>query len=179
LIDRSNEMTYVPDDGSFEFKGPSRAYGFEVKSSVELTRHVSLNAGMTKVSNAFYRGTMPRIYVDSAPHLTANAGVTVAAWHGWNGSVRLRAINHYRLDGADPSIIATGHTIVDAAVSRRLARGVDFNVTVDNATNRDYWETQNYFDSRLPGQEARYRIHGTPGYPITVMAGLTFRIKGK
>ena len=29
LIDRSNELVYIPDDGSFEFAGPSRAYGFE------------------------------------------------------------------------------------------------------------------------------------------------------
>jgi outer membrane receptor protein involved in Fe transport len=29
LIDRSNEQVYIPDDGTFEFKGPSRAYGFE------------------------------------------------------------------------------------------------------------------------------------------------------
>ena len=25
LIDRSNEQVYIPDDGSYEFKGPSRA----------------------------------------------------------------------------------------------------------------------------------------------------------
>ena len=29
LIDHSNEQVYIPDDGSFEFKGPSRAYGYE------------------------------------------------------------------------------------------------------------------------------------------------------
>jgi outer membrane receptor protein involved in Fe transport len=179
LIDRSNEMVYIPDHGSFEFKGPSRAYGFEVKASVELTRHVSLNAGLTKVANAFYRGTTPRIYVDSAPHFTANASLTVAAWRGWSGSARLRAVSHYRLDGLDPSIVASGHTLLDLAVSRRIVRGVEFNLSVDNATNRDYWETQNYFESRLPGQEAIARIHGTPGYPVTFMAGLTFRMKGK
>jgi len=31
LIDHSNEQVYIPDDGSFEFKGPSRAYGYESK----------------------------------------------------------------------------------------------------------------------------------------------------
>ena len=35
LIDHSNEQVYIPDDGSFEFKGPSRAYGYEAKASVE------------------------------------------------------------------------------------------------------------------------------------------------
>ncbi len=37
LIDHSNEMVYIPDDGSFEFKGPSRAYGYEAKTSLEIT----------------------------------------------------------------------------------------------------------------------------------------------
>jgi hypothetical protein len=178
-IDRSNEKVYIPDDGTFEFKGPSRAYGFETKASVQLTRRVSFNGGITKVANAFYRGTGPREYVDSAPHFTSNAGLTIAGWHGWSGSLRMRAINHYRLDGTDPSIVASGHTVIDFGMSRRIYRGVEFNLSVDNMTNRDYYETQNYFESRLPGHEPMFRIHATPGYPVTVMAGLTFRMKGK
>ena len=83
LIDHSNEQVYIPDDGSFEFKGPSRAYGYEAKASVQLTRHVSLNGGMTKIANAFFKGGEHRVYVDSAPHFVANAAFTVAAWHGW------------------------------------------------------------------------------------------------
>jgi len=65
-IDRSNEHIYIPDDGSFEFKGPSRSYGFEAKASLEITHRLSLNAGLTKVANSFYLGTSPRIYEDSA-----------------------------------------------------------------------------------------------------------------
>jgi hypothetical protein len=179
LIDRSNERVYIPDDGTFEFKGPSRAYGFETKASVQITKTLSFNGGITKVGNVFYRGTFPRIYVDSAPRFTASAGLTLANWRGWSGSVRMRAINHYRLDGEDPSILAEGHTVWDIGVSRRVRRGVEFNFTVDNALNRTYYETQNYFESRLPGQDPMYRIHATPGYPLTVMAGLTFRLRGK
>jgi outer membrane receptor protein involved in Fe transport len=134
---------------------------------------------VTKVANAFYRGTAPRVYVDSAPHFTANAGLTLAAWKGWSGSLRLRAINHYRLDGEDASIVAAGQTVFDFGASRRIRRGVEFNLALDNLTNRDYWETQNYFVSRLPGQPPLARIHGTPGYPLTATVGLTFRLRGK
>src|SRR6185295_1869103 len=56
LIDHSNEQVYIPDDGTFEFQGPSRAYGFEAKTSFELTRHLSVNAGFTKIANAFFKG---------------------------------------------------------------------------------------------------------------------------
>ena len=178
-IDRSNEQVYIPDDGSFEFKGPSRAYGFEAKASVELTRRLSFNGGLTKVSNAFYRGTFPRVYVDSAPHFVANAGLTLSNWRGWSGSLRMRAINHYRLDGEDAAIVASGHTVFDLGIARRIRRGVEFNLTLDNLTDRSYWETQNYFESQLPGQPPITRIHATPGFPLTATVGLTFRIKGK
>jgi outer membrane receptor protein involved in Fe transport len=180
LIDHSNEQVYIPDDGSFEFKGPSCAYGYEVKLSVALTRHLAVNGGLTKIGNAFYKGGDHRVYVDSAPHFVANAALTLAGWHGWSGSLRMRAINHYRLDGDDPSIVASGHTVFDLGMAKAIRRGIEFNLSLDNLTNRDYYETQNYFDSRVtPLAPIVGRIHGTPGYPLTAIAGLTFRLRGK
>lgn len=65
-------------------------------------------------------------------------------------------------------------------MSKRIRRWVDFNVSIDNLTNKRYFETQNYFESRLrPGGDVVARIHGTPGYPFGVTAGLTFRFFGK
>jgi outer membrane receptor protein involved in Fe transport len=180
LIDHSNEQVYIPDDGSFQFKGPTRAYGFETKTSVAITRHVSLNAGMTKIANAFYKGGDHRVYVDSAPHFVANAALTVGAWRGWSGSLRMRAINHYRLNGEDPSIIATGHTVLDLGVAKQLNHTVELNFSADNLTNREYWETQNYFESRVtPGAPIIARVHATPAYPLTAIAGITLRFGGK
>jgi hypothetical protein len=180
LIDHSNEQVYIPDDGSFELKGPSRAYGYEAKASLAIARKLSLNGGVTKVANAFYRGGDHRMYVDSAPHFVANAALTVAGWHGWSGALRMRAIDHYRLDGGDPSIVASGHTVFDLAAARRLRRSVELSLSLDNLTNRDYYETQNYFESRVsPTAPALWRIHGTPGYPLTAVVGLTFRLRGK
>ena len=60
--------------------------------------------------------------------------------------MRMRAINHYRLDGEDASITASGHR---------------------------------YSTSAFRGESPAYRIHGTPGYPRTMIAGLTFRFGGK
>jgi hypothetical protein len=180
LIRHSNEMVYIPDDGSFEFKGPSQAYGYEAKASMPLTRHLSLNAGVTKMLNAYYLGGDHRVYVDSAPHFVANAALTMAGWRGWSGSLRMRAINHYRLDGEDASIVASDHTVFDLGVTRQIRRGVELNLSVDNALNRAYYETQNYFVSQVtPLAAAVGRIHGTPGYPITAVAGVTFRLRGK
>ncbi len=180
LIDRSNEQVYIPDDGSFEFKGPSRAYGFEVKSSVKLTNHLSFNGGVTKVMNAFYRGTTPRAYVDSAPHITGNAALTLAGWRGFSGSLRYRHTSNYRLDGEDARLRASGLDVLDLSINKQVRRGIDFNFSVDNLTDKRYFETQNYFESRLrPNDPVVARIHGTPGYPISVTVGVTFRLFAK
>ena len=180
FIDRSNEQVYIPDDGSFEFKGPSRAYGFEVKNSVQLTQRLAFNAGVTKVSNAFFRGTSPRVYVDSAPHLVSNAGLTLAEWRGFSGSLRYRHISNYRLDGEDPGIRASGLDVLDFSLTRRIRRRVDFNMSIDNLTDKRFFETQNFFESRLrPGGPVIARIHATPGYPFGLTVGLTFRFFGK
>ena len=132
LIDRSNEQVYIPDDGSFDFKGPGRAYGFEVKNSIRLTRHLAFNGGLTRVMNAFFRATAPRVYIDSAPHLVSNAGLTLSDWRGFSGSLRYRHTSSYRLDGEDASIRASGLDVVDLSIARRLKRWLDFNVSVDN-----------------------------------------------
>ena len=180
LIDHSNEQVYIPDDGSFEFKGPSRAYGFETKASFSLTHHLSLNAGLTKIANAFYRGGEQRVYVDSAPHFVSNAALTLAAWRGWSGSFRMRAINHYRLDGQNSSIVASGLTVFDTGIAKQIHHGIELNLSLDNLLNRDYYETQNYLESRVtPIAPVVARIHGTPGYRLTVVAGITFRLHAK
>jgi outer membrane receptor protein involved in Fe transport len=180
LIDHSNEQVYIPDDGSFEFKGPSRAYGFEAKASFELTHHLSLNGGLTKIANAFFLGGDHRVYVDSAPHFVANAALTLAAWNKWSGSLRMRAIDHYRLDGDNPSLVASGHTVFDLGIARQISHRLELNLSLDNLTNRDYYETQNYFESRVtPDAPVIARIHATPAYPLTAIMGVTMRFGGK
>lgn len=58
---------------------------------------------------------------------------------------------------------------------QRIRPWVDFNLSIDNLTNKKYFETQNYFESRVsPTAPIVARIHGTPGYSIGVTAGVTF-----
>jgi hypothetical protein len=180
LIDRSNEQVYIPDDGSLEFKGPSRSYGYEAKTSVRIVRFLSFNGGFTQVLSSFYRGTAPRVFVDSAPHFVANADLNLSNLRDFDASLRYRHINHYRLDGLDETIRAAGHDVVDFSLSKRLKRWVDFNFSVDNLLNKHYFETQNFIESRIcPMCEIVSQIYGTPGYSRTVSAGLTFRFFAK
>jgi hypothetical protein len=178
LIDHSNEQVYIPDDGTFEFKSRSRAYGYEVKTSLRLTKFLTVNAGLTQIMNAFFRGTSPREYVDSAPHTVVDGGLTLTAYRGFTGSLRYRHVSNYRLDPVNPGIRASGLDVIDFAIAKRLRRWVDFDLSIDNLTNKRYFETQNFFASRLPREPPQgiERIHGTPGYPLGITAGLTFRL---
>ena len=180
LIDHSNEQVYIPDDGSIEFAGPSRNYGYEVKSSMQITRHLAFTGGLTRVMNAFFRGTFPRVYLDSSPHLVGNGGLTLANFHGFSGALQWRHVANYRLDGEDATIRASGLDVVDLSVNKRIGRWVELNLAVDNLFNKQYFETQDFFESRVrPGDPVVNRIHGTPGYPIGFSIGLTFRLSGE
>ncbi len=184
LIDRSAEQVYIPDDGSVELAGPSRSYGFELRTSAKLTEHLSFNGGLTRVLKSFYRGEFAldgsRLIVDSSPRLAANAGLVLSGLRGFTSSLTWRHISNYRLDGEVRSLRASGNDVVDLAVTKRLRPWVDLNFSVDNVLNKKYFETQNFFESRVcPTCDLNSRIHATPGYPFNASIGLTFRFFGK
>jgi len=117
--------------------------------------------------------------VDSAPHNVEDAGITVSGWHEVFGSLRWRHVGNYRLDRTEASIRASGLDAVDLAVTKQLRRWMDLNLDIDNLTDKRYYETQNYFESRVtPTAPAVARIHGTPAYPCGVTVGMTFHLGG-
>lgn len=184
LIDRSNEQVYIPDDGSIEFAGRSRSYGLEIRNSIRVTRNLAFNAGLTQVIRAFYPGEFvadgSRLIVDSAPRTVANGGLVLSELRGFNASLSWRHVSSYRLDGEDRAIRAAGNDVVDFSVSKRIRKWIDLNLSVDNLLNKRYFETQNYFESRIcPTCDVVSRIHATPGYSTTVSVGVTFRFGRK
>ncbi len=180
LIDHSNEQVYIPDDGSFEFKGPSRSTGYEVRVSAQLTRGLIFSSGLTQVTQSFFRGPSPRVYVDSSPHNVANARISYTGFHGFYGALGYRHVSNYRLDGEDANIRASGLDVLDLSVRQRIRKWVDFNFSIDNLTDKHYFETQNYIESRItPNAPVVAQIHGTPGFPVGVTVGLTFHLFAK
>lgn len=181
-IDRNFETIYVADNGNSEFTDPSRSYGYEAKSSIQINRWLSWNGSITKVLNSFYR-TAPRVYVDRAPHFTVYSALTVSDYQKkWSGSLRMRSINHYRLNGEEensPGAVAPGYTLWDFSVSRTVNQWLDLNFSADNVFNKTYFETMQLYTSRLAGQNPLERVHGTTGYPRTIMAGVTIKFGHK
>ncbi|MGI8495317.1 MAG: TonB-dependent receptor [Pyrinomonadaceae bacterium] len=197
FIDRSNEQVYIPDDGSIEFAGRSRSYGIELKTFARINKYLTFNAGLTQVFKAFYPGqfteTEPRrrIIVDTAPRTTANGSFVLTEYKDYNSWLTWRHISHYRLDGEDPNILASGYDIVDFSLTKHLKKWLDLNFSLDNLLNKKYYETQQYHESRLltdapvgfdPMTNRNIypsRIHFTPGYPLAFSSGLTFKFFAK
>jgi len=188
FIDRSNEQVYIPDDGSIAFAGRSRSYGFEIKTSTRFNRYLSFNGGLTQVLRAFYpgeffddsRNSRRRVQIDSAPHTVANGSLVLSELRGFNSSLNWRHISSYRLDGEDDSIRAAGHDVVDFSISKRLKRWIDLNFSIDNVLDKRYFETQNFFESRICSTcDVAERIHVTPGYSRGFNVGVTFRFFAK
>jgi hypothetical protein len=184
FIDRSNEQVYIPDDGSIEFAGRSRSYGFEIKTSARFNRYLSFNGSLTQVLRAFYPGeffngidnSRRRIQIDSAPRTTSNGSFVLSELRGFNSSLNWRHISSYRLDGENDSIRAAGNDVVDFSVSKRLKKWVDLNFSIDNVLNKRYFEMQNFFESRICSTcDVAERIHATPGYSRAFNFGVTFR----
>ncbi|MBC7797003.1 MAG: TonB-dependent receptor [Pyrinomonadaceae bacterium] len=187
LIDNSNQQVYIPDDGTIEFAGRSRSYGVEAKTSARFNRFLSFDAGLTQVINAFFPGefgtganSRNRIIIDGAPRRVGNASLNLTEFNGFNLSLRYRTINSYRLDGEDDSIRAAGHDVFDFGGSKRVKRWFDVNFAIDNLFNKRFFETQNFFESRVrPTDDIAARIHATPAYPLTFSFGVTFKLFAK
>lgn len=184
LIDNSNQQVYIPDDGSIEFAGRSRSYGFELRNSVRISKNLSFNGGLTQVIRAYYPGEFTlagkRVIVDSAPHTVANASFVLSDFKGFNSTLAWRHISNYRLDADDESILAAGNDVVDLSVTRRIRKWIDVSMSIDNLFDKRYFETQNYFESRTcPTCDIATRIHATPGYSRTLTFGVTFRLWAK
>lgn len=177
LIDNSATQVYITDDNTIEFQGPSRSYGYELKGSARLNNFISFNASGTRVINAFFRGTAPREFLSNAPSVTFNSNLIVSNIKGFSGILSYRHINSYILDSIDTSIRASGQDVVDFKLTKKVPRGVELSMGIDNLFNKKYFEVQNFGDSRArPGDPIVSRIHGTPGYPFTLTFGVTLKL---
>jgi outer membrane receptor protein involved in Fe transport len=87
--------------------------------------------------------------VDTAPHLVANSGITVSGLGGLFAFLGYQHISNYRLHAEIPTIRASGLDVLDFSMKQRIREWVDFNFSIDNLTNKRYFETQNFFQSRV------------------------------
>jgi outer membrane receptor protein involved in Fe transport len=76
---------------------------------------------------------------------------------------------------------AAGLDVIDFAITKHIRSSIDFNLSIDNLTNKRYYETQNFFSSRLPGEPLSdlrsIQQHACDGFRNVVAGG--FFVPGK
>jgi len=91
--------------------------------------------------------------------------------------MRMRAINHYRMDGEDPSVVASGHTVFDLAW--RGGSGVESaHFALDNLTDRDYYELRTTLNRGCRGRR-RFAHPRNAGVSDFCNGGDDVRLRGK
>lgn len=102
------------------------------------------------------------------------AALLLESLHGVSGSLRYRHVGRYPLDAEVAEARAAGHDVLDLGLRVRLSHALRLDLALDNLTGARYWETQNFFESRIrPDESPRGRVHGTPGFPRALVLGLT------
>ncbi len=115
LINRQHEDVYDPDNGTMQYQGPSRSYGWEAKTSVQLNTHLSWNAGITQVSNAFFLGHFATpVRGQRAPH-GRQLQPDAASWKGLYSSLRYRHISRYLLTNPDDTSVPPAPPLLSSA----------------------------------------------------------------
>src|SRR5262249_1399966 len=180
LIDASSTQVYVPDDGSIEFKGPSRSYGYEFKGRVQFNHSLSLTTNLTHVLNAIYKGTITLEYDSNAPTVVGGGSLIISNIECFSGYINYRHINSYRLDETDNTFRASGLDVVDFQTTKRINRFLNLQFSIDNVLGKSFFETQNVGDSRTsPTAAVITRVHGTPGYPRSYSGGIALHFGEK
>jgi len=101
-----------------------------------------LERGPHAGSNAFFLGTSPAQYVDSAPHSVGNASLTLNGWRGLYSSLRYRHIGRYLVVNPDNTSVApappytnssqahaNGLDVLDFCGDQELRRGLEWNLS--------------------------------------------------
>ena len=100
----------------------------------------------------------------SSPHRVGDARLTFSGFRGFYGTLAYRHTGNYRLDGEDSRIRASGSDVLDLSIRQRIKSWIDFNFSIYNLTNKRYFETQNYFESRArPGDPIVARVSWNTG----------------
>ena len=76
-----------------------------------------------------------------------NGTLTLTDLRSFSGLLLNRRISNYRLDGEDTGSLASADGCMRFQPCKLNPSLVDFNLSIDNLTDKHYFETQNFFGS--------------------------------
>jgi len=171
----------VGDEGTTEQSGPTRRWGVDFETRLQVFPWLLLDYDLTYADPRF-RVTGEAIPL--APTLLMNGGLTASLADNFSAALRIRFLDD-RPANEDRSLITRGYTLVDLLVRYRW-RDVEATLEILNLGDMDWRETQFATDSCLRqevGVDPRCPLSGggpgiadinfVSGYGTNLRGGLT------
>jgi outer membrane receptor for monomeric catechols len=168
------EFVYVGDAGIVEAGGKSRRIGIDFSGRYQITSWLFADADINLTKPTAIGEAKGENYIPLAPKFTSIGGLTAKIKNGFNGSIRYRLIGD-RPANETNSVNAEGYFLLDAVLSYQLKK-FEFFVSAENLLDAKWKEAQFDTESRLQFEPAPVsEIHYTPGTPLFIKAGISFR----
>ena len=172
-LNLEEELVYVGDAGTTEISGESRRIGADVEIRAQLADWIWGDVDVNFADGRYPGEPEGANYIPLAPRLTAQGGVNFQHPSGFDGALRFRYLAD-RPANEDNSVVATGHTLLNAVLGYRLKKFRIF-AQVENILNMEWNEAQFDTESRLYDEpEPVSELHYTPGNPFNVQIGLSY-----
>ncbi len=167
------EFVYVGDAGIVEPSGRTKRSGIDVGINYQLSDEIFAYANLNYADPRSIDDPEGEDYIPLAPTFTSIGGLSYKT-EGFNASLRYRYIMD-RAANEDNSVVAEGYFITDLNVAYDTP-GWTFSLAIENLFDAEWREAQFDTESRLTDEtEPVSEIHFTPGTPLFVKAGVTFK----
>lgn len=177
-LDLQQEFGYSGDAAVVDTSGRSRRQGIDFSTRYVPFKRLSLYLDVNFAQGRFLDQPDGENYIALAPAITSTGGAK------YNITKNIAAGLHYRHLGDRPanddnSLVATGYTIFDAAMTYSRPNA-DYSIQVQNLFNTQWREAQFETETRLrtevaSGMPAQTDICFTPGTPLFFKVGATFK----
>lgn len=183
MLDLDSEIVFVGDEGTTEPSGATRRIGGELEIRYRILDWLFFDVDYTQTEGRFRFEPDDADDIPLAPNWTVSGGLTARRDDGWFGSIRCQAISA-RPANEDDSLTAAGFTTWDLQLGKvwtlpptwlgGYVKAIRTQIDITNMFDVDYREAQFATTSRLPFETDPVDDIGfTPGYPLTVIGGLS------
>ena len=168
------EFIYSGDGGVAELSNPTQRIGIDAEVRLALKPWLWADIDVSAAKATINDLPSGSNFIPLAPTLTATGGISILREKGFSGSFRFRHLSD-RPANEDNSIVAIGHTLLNATLAYNLKR-FTFSVNCENLLNTEWNEAQFATETRLRDEkESVTELCFTPGNPRNFQFGVSYK----
>ncbi len=166
--DKDSELVFEPESGLSADRGPSRRFGIEIESRMEILPWMYLAADFYW-TRAFFRGSGSPI--PGTPELMFAGNLSLRHPSGIRAHLKCRAMGPRPLSEDSAS---RPYWLIDLMLGYEKSKSWRFEIAIENLFNTEWDDTSFFYESRPdPDGPAVPGKHITPGTPFSMKASFT------